>query len=121
MTEADVQQLVRRLRDPQAREDSVPTFHEVLAACKTLHGRARSTDAIPLAMAALEDSERRQDAPRVRDCLMICGLLCADTGDVVAGVGYHLRALRFAAPHLLVDNQCVGPKRFCQRDGFTFA
>src|SRR5205085_6913230 len=30
-------------------------------------------------------------------CLIASGLLSADTGDVVGGIGYHLRALRHAA------------------------
>ena len=97
MMEADVERLVRRLRDPGARGEEVPTFHQVLDACKALHGQGRSADAVPLALAALENAERRQDEARKRDFLMICGVLCADTGDVVAAIGYHLRALRQAA------------------------
>ena len=96
MTEVVVEDLMRRLRAPQG-EDVAAAIDETLQACKTLHGRARSTDAVPLAMAALEAAEQLSDTLRTRDFLMVCGVICADTGDVVAGIGFHLRALRHAA------------------------
>lgn len=97
MTEVAVEGLLRRLRPAQDTEDVATAIDETLQACKALHTRARSTDAIPLAQAALEAAERLADTPRTRNFLMVCGVICADTGDIVAGIGYHLRALRHAA------------------------
>jgi len=95
VTEVAVEGLLRRLRTPG--EDVASAIEETLQACKELHSRARSTEAVPLAQAALEAAERSSNARRTRDFLMVCGVICADTGDVVAGIGYHLRALRHAA------------------------
>ena len=97
MTEVRVEELLGRLRPPQDTEGVATAIDETLQACKVLHTRARSTDAIPLAQAALEAAERLKDAPRTRNFLMVCGVICADAGDIVAGIGYHLRALRHAA------------------------
>jgi putative two-component system response regulator len=97
VTDADVEHLLQRLRAPGAEPDAAAAIDEAINACRLLHTRARSTAAIPLAQAALACSERREDALRTRNCMMVCGVLCADTGDVVAGIGYHLRALRRAA------------------------
>jgi putative two-component system response regulator len=95
--EAAVEELLRRLRAPRGDHDAAAAIDESLHVCKALHARARSTDAIPLARAALESAQHSADATRVRNFLMVCGVLSADTGDVVAGIGFHLRALRHAA------------------------
>ena len=97
MTEVAVEELLLRLRPPQDTEDVATAIDETLQACKALHTRGRSTDAIPIAQAALEAAERLADTPRTRNFLMVCGVICADAGDIVAGIGYHLRALRHAA------------------------
>lgn len=97
MTEVAVEGLLLRLRPPQDTADVATAIDETLQACKALHTKARSRDAIPLAHAALEAAERLADAPRARNFLMVCGVICADAGDIVAGIGYHLRALRHAA------------------------
>jgi len=97
VTEVPTEELLRRLRAPRDEQDAAAAIDETLQVCKALHTRARSSEAIPLALAALECSERRADALRMRNFLMVCGVLYADMGDVVAAIGYYLRGLRDAA------------------------
>jgi putative two-component system response regulator len=88
--------LMRRLHEPSGPQDAHGAVDEALDACKSLHGLARSSEAIGLAQAALDRCTRAGDAARTLKCLIACGVLCADAGDVVEGIEYHVRALRHA-------------------------
>src|SRR4051812_42660582 len=89
--------LMRRLHESRGQRDALGAVDEALDACKSFHSLARSTEAIALAQAALDRSIHSGDAARTVKCLIACGLLCADAGDVVEAIGYHVRALRHAA------------------------
>src|SRR5690606_12509327 len=57
---------------------------------------ARSGDGLPLARALLDrclDDERRQETRRAA---IVCGLLAADSGDLVAALEFGVQALRLA-------------------------
>jgi putative two-component system response regulator len=97
VTEAIVLELLGRLRAPQADVASGgAVVDEALAACRTLHGRARSNDALPLAQAVLDRCSREGDRARMFRSVKACGNLSMDTGDVVGAIEYFLQALRMA-------------------------
>jgi len=94
VTEAIVGDLLERLREPGDGGGTV--IDEALAACRTLHGRARSSDALPLAQAVLERCARDGDRARMFRSVKACGNLSSDTGDPVGAIEYFLQALRMA-------------------------
>ncbi|HET6265073.1 MAG TPA: HD domain-containing phosphohydrolase [Usitatibacter sp.] len=96
MTEAVVQALLDRLRKPLPTDAAGAVADEALAACRSLHGRARSSDALPLAQAVLECATREGDRERMFRSIKACGNLSSDTGDVVGAIEYFLQALRMA-------------------------
>ncbi len=64
--------------------------------CRRLFAGARSADALPLARALLAQSILADDPVLERRASGVCGLLAADTADVVGAIGYHSRALQLA-------------------------
>ena len=95
MTEAIVEELLGKLRAPQA-DASAALVDEALAACRALHGRARSNDALPLAVAIVDRCTREGDRERLYRSIKACGNLSTDTGDIVGAIEYFLQALRMA-------------------------
>ena len=79
---------------PGARTAEV--VEEALALCRSLYGLARSGEALPLARAALEQAEGIGDPLLLRRAATACGVLSADTIDLVGAIEYHVRALRLA-------------------------
>src|SRR6185437_6637688 len=75
--------IVERLREPlepaQLERVAVPS----LAFCKRLYTNARSGEALILARAVLFQAALADDAMLERLASTVCGLLAADTGDVV--------------------------------------
>ncbi len=89
--------LVSRLESPLGAAESAEATRVVLSLCRRLYGEARSGDALPLAQALLAQAGLAGDSVLERRASGTCGLLAADTGDVVAAIAYHARALAIAA------------------------
>ncbi len=94
--EADgaLQQLLGRLRAPLAAATADSSIDAALAMCRALYGNARSRDALPLAQAALARCTESGDSARTLRAATACGLLSADTADLVGAIEYHVQALR---------------------------
>jgi len=88
--------LVERLHAAMGREESEELSGIVLALCRRLYADARSGDALPLAQALLVQAGISGDAVMDRRASSACGLLAADTGDVVGAIAYHARSLALA-------------------------
>ena len=95
MSEAIVEELLGRLQEPPGG-CAAAVMDEALAACRLLHGRARSNDALPLAQAVLARCTLEGDRQRLLRSAIACGNLSSDTGDIVGAIEYHLHALRIA-------------------------
>ena len=67
-----------------------------LSLCRTLHGHARSGEALGLARTAFEAARRMDDPALTRRAASACGILCADSLDLVGAIEYHVLALRLA-------------------------
>ena len=93
---AKVGQIGERLNDRLPREEVEPTVTTALSVCRALYMGSRSADALPLAMAALAQAELAEDRFLMRRAATACGVLSADTADVVGGIEYHVRVLRLA-------------------------
>src|SRR4051812_31608919 len=81
---------------PPPEEDPARDIEAALAGCRQLYGSKRSADALPLAQAALAAATLMGDRMLMRRSTTTCGLLCADSGDVVAAIEHHVQALRLA-------------------------
>ncbi len=88
---------VHRLHEPLPAGDVPQVADAALALCRRLYANARSGDALPLARAVLVQSELARDPVLERRAATACGLLSADTADIVGAVEHHVRALRLAA------------------------
>ena len=86
-----------RLREPPAAERVKEAVDAVSAACRALYADARSAEALPLARGLLEHCLRAGDRDQTRRAAGVCGLLAADSADVVAAIQYHVQSLRIAA------------------------
>src|SRR5215831_9132870 len=85
--------LVERLHDDlPASAAQVPDA--ALAFCRRLYANARSGDALPLARAVLVQADIRGDLGLERRAATACGLLSADTADLVGAIEHHVHALR---------------------------
>lgn len=89
--------LVARLQEPLPAAESVAMTDAVLSLCRRLYANARSGDALPLAQALLAQAGISGDAVMERRASSACGLLAADTADVVGAIAYHARSLAIAA------------------------
>jgi putative two-component system response regulator len=79
-------------RSPQVAR----TVEAALSLCRALYQHARSAEALTLARAALDLSKRVDDPTLTRRAATACGVLSADTVDLVAAIEYHVLALRVA-------------------------
>lgn len=76
--------------------DGAQAVDAALSLCRKLYGEARSGEALSLARAALERAKRLDEAPLLRRAATACGVLAADTADLVGAIEYHVLALRLA-------------------------
>ena len=67
---------------------------EALARCRALYAQGKSDEAIPLARAALAQAREQGEPEGIHQALNACGILYADTFDVVGGIEFLLEALR---------------------------
>lgn len=88
---------VAMLRSGECTADPKEAVDSVSAACRALYGSGRLAEVLPLARALLGHCERMGDTSQTRRAAGVCGLLAADTADLVGGIEYHVRSLRLAA------------------------
>jgi putative two-component system response regulator len=88
--------VVARLQEPIPAGQRAAVAEAVMGLCRRLFAGARSGDALPLARALLAQSLLADDPVLERRASGVCGLLAADTADVVGAIGYHARALQLA-------------------------
>lgn len=88
--------VMARLQEPIPADQRAPVAEAVMGLCRRLFAGARSADALPLARALLSQSILADDPVLERRASGVCGLLAADTADVVGAIGYHARALQLA-------------------------
>src|SRR5205809_5898611 len=72
------------------------TIDVALSVCRTLYRHARSEEGLPLARSALDLAQRIHDPAVVRRAATACGMLAADSLDLVGAIEYHITALRAA-------------------------
>ncbi len=68
----------------------------VLRLCQRLYNSARSFDALPFARANVSMAAHTGDVVDVRRAHTACGLLLADTADIIGAVEHHMAALKIA-------------------------
>ena len=88
---------VHRLQEPLPAAQVPEVVDAALSLCRRLYANARSGDALPLARAVLAQSAIARDPALERRAATACGLLSADTADIVGAIEHHVRALRLAA------------------------
>lgn len=93
---AEVAGLVRGLQEPLPAAAVNEAVDTALAICRALYASSRSSDALPLARAVLSHAESSGDRARTRRAATACGLLSADTADLVGAIEHHVKALRLA-------------------------
>jgi putative two-component system response regulator len=93
---AAVAALVAHMQSPMPVAEVDATIDAVLGLCRRLYAGSRSADALPLARAALAQAVAAGDRRQVRRSATACGLLSADTTDLVGAIEYHVQALRIA-------------------------
>lgn len=67
-----------------------------ITACRHLYERGRSGEALPLASAALAGATAANDPLLMRRAAIVCGLVSADSADLVGAVEHYVLALRLA-------------------------
>lgn len=88
--------LVKRIQGRLAADEVGPTLDAALVLCRGLYVGSRSGDALPLARAVLAQATAARDKVLMRRAATACGLLSADTADLVSAIEHHVQALRFA-------------------------
>src|SRR6187399_2404900 len=68
-----------------------------IAVCRKFYSHARSEEGLPLARSALDLAQRLHDPAAVRRAATACGMLSADSLDLVGAIEYHVISLRAAA------------------------
>ena len=77
---------------PEARA----AVQAALGLCRNLYAQARSPEALALARAALEEARMLDDPVLMRRAATACGVISADTADLVGAIEHHVFALRLA-------------------------
>ena len=88
--------VIERLHERLPAGEAAGVADAALAFCRRLYANARSGDALPLARAVLAQAALAGDAALERRAATACGLLSADTADLVGAIEHHVQALRLA-------------------------
>ncbi|HEX4943760.1 MAG TPA: HD domain-containing phosphohydrolase [Usitatibacteraceae bacterium] len=108
--------LMARLQERLSATESTAVTDAVLSLCRRLYADARSGDALPLAQGLLAQAGIAGDVVLERRASSACGLLAADTADVVGAIAYHARSLAIAAG----QEDCVEQSRTWNNIGMAF-
>jgi HD-GYP domain-containing protein (c-di-GMP phosphodiesterase class II) len=68
----------------------------VIAVCRSLYGQSRSAEGLGLARAAQRLAVGTGEPLLMRRTATVCGLLCADSADLVGAIEHHVFSLRLA-------------------------
>lgn len=93
---AAVAQLVVLLQEPIVSQEVDTTVDAALVLCRRLYLGSRSGDALPIARLLLSQARTAGNRRQLRRSATACGLLSADTADLVGAIEYHVQALRIA-------------------------
>jgi putative two-component system response regulator len=88
--------LIARLHERLPAGEATGVADAALTFCRRLYANARSGDALPLARAVLAQAALAGDHALERRAATACGLLSADTADLVGAIEHHVQALRLA-------------------------
>jgi putative two-component system response regulator len=100
--------LLEQLQSPLPNAELAALSEAALSICRRLYASARSADALPLARAVLVRSTVADNRVLMRRASTACGLLSADTADVVGALEHHVQSLRLAsADGKRVEMSCV--------------
>ncbi len=88
--------LIARLNEPIPGPERDAVTEAVLAFCRRLYANSRSGDALPLARGLLSQAALAGDPVLERRAAGTCGLLAADTADIVSAIAYQVRTLALA-------------------------
>ena len=94
---ADITPLLEQLRGRVPVADLQELVGSALTLCRTLYLNARSADGLALARAVLAHCEQAGQPGLSRRAATVCGVLSADTGDLVGAIEYHVQTLRLVA------------------------
>jgi putative two-component system response regulator len=90
----EIAPLLERLQSPLPPAEVVALCEAALSICRRLYAVARSADALPIARVVLARSTATGNRALMRRASTACGLLSADTADVVGALEYHVQSLR---------------------------
>ncbi|MDH5263789.1 MAG: HD domain-containing protein [Betaproteobacteria bacterium] len=85
-----------RLQERLPDAERARVAESAFAFCRRLYSNGRSGDGLALARSVLAQSILADDAALERRASSVCGLLAADTADVVGAIDYQARALALA-------------------------
>ncbi|HTS83464.1 MAG TPA: HD domain-containing phosphohydrolase [Usitatibacter sp.] len=74
--------------------EAAHNVEQTLVHCRALYLDGKSSEALPIARGALAKARESGDAMLVHRALNACGILSADTFDVVGAMDFHLESLR---------------------------
>ena len=94
---ATLEPFLEHLRSHPAEFSPKQAVDAVSVACRALFGHGRSAEALPLARELLGHCDRSGDRVQLRRAIVLCGLLSADSVDVVGAIEHYAKALRIAA------------------------
>ncbi|HEX6633420.1 MAG TPA: hypothetical protein VF038_05595, partial [Usitatibacter sp.] len=94
---AGLKPVVERLKAPLPAAEWRELAPYALSLCRRLYSNARSGDALILARGVLFQAALTRDPVLERRASMVCGLLAADTADIVEAVEHYVNALRLAS------------------------
>ena len=89
-------EVVTRLRESAPGPGLTAAVDDAFAHCRALYGQGRSERGLAIARDVLEVVTAAGERVLMRRAAVMCGLMAADTGDMVGAIEHHVRALRFA-------------------------
>ncbi len=89
--------VVGRLHEPLEAKEMRDAVDASVALCKLMYSRARSAEALPLANALFAQASLAHDERSMRRAAVLCGLMAADSTDVVGAIEHYVAALRIPA------------------------
>jgi putative two-component system response regulator len=86
-----------QLRASPAAMSPPEVVDSVIAVCRSLYSQSRSGEGLGLARAAQRLAVAAGEPLLMRRTATVCGLLCADSADLVGAIEHHVFSLRLAA------------------------
>ena len=93
---AAAQNVVDRLQGPLPEGGVAALVEQAFAACRALYGQGRSDQGLMIACQLRDRLAALGERTQLRRAHVMCGLMAADTGDIVGGIDHYVRSLRMA-------------------------